>query len=249
MWNLRANALLGAWEHGLGSGMAERAVILLRAAARDAMAGSDPARLPLGARDALLLDLYRVAFGPRLEGVAVCPQCGAEHEFQLRVEDLKLPTPADAAATEWTITCGAYQITFRLPDSLDAAAVVDAGVEPSATVRRLLERCVVSAVAQAERQPITASELPDDVVQVISARMSELDPQAEIELKMQCVACRHRWPELLDVVAFLWGEINAWALRTLNDVHQLAASYGWSEASILAMSPQRRSFYIELITS
>lgn len=228
--------------------MAERAAILLRAAAGEAMAGRDPARLPLGARDALLLDLYRTAFGPRLDGVAACPQCGAEHEFQLRVEDLKLRAPADASAAEWTIACGAYQVTFRLPDS-DAIAVVGAGEEPSTAVRRLLERCVVSAVAQAERKPVAASELPDDVVQVISTRMSELDPQAEIELKMECVACRHRWPELLDIAAFLWGEINAWALRTLSDVHQLAASYGWSEASILAMSPQRRSFYIELITS
>jgi hypothetical protein len=249
MWNLRANELLGAWEHGLGCGMVERATILLRAAAGEAMAGRDPARLPLGARDALLLDLYRTAFGPRLDGVAACPQCGAEHEFQLRVDDLKLPAPTDADAAEWTVTCGAYHVTFRLPDSLDAVAVAGADEEPSATARRLLERCIVSAEAQAERRAVAASELPDDVAQVISARMSELDPQAEIELKMECVACRHRWPELLDITAFLWGEINAWALRTLSDVHQLAASYGWSEASILSMSPKRRSFYIELITS
>jgi hypothetical protein len=199
----------------------------------------------------LLLDLYRSAFGPRLEGVAACPHCAAEQEFQLRVEDLKLPAPIDAEAATWTITCGAHQVTFRLPDSLDAEAAAVAGGEPSAIVRSLLERCVVTAtvMAQAERQPVIARELPDDVVRAISARMSELDPQAEITLMMECVACRHRWPELLDVAAFVWGEIHAWAMRTLGEVHQLAASYGWSEAEILSTSPRRRSFYIELITS
>jgi hypothetical protein len=253
MWNLRTNELLSAWELGLGRGMAERAVILLRAAAGEDMAGRDPALLPLGVRDGLLLDLYKSAFGPRIEGVASCPECRAEQEFHLCVEDLKIPATSDGAS-QWTITCGAYQVAFRLPDSLDAEAIASdaAGTgDRAAAARCLLERCVITATAlqQARQQSVTASELPDDVVQAISARMSELDPQAEIELMMECVACRHRWPELLDVATFLWGEIHAWAVRTLGDVHQLAASYGWSEADVLAMSPRRRSLYIELITS
>jgi hypothetical protein len=253
MWNLHANELLGAWELGLGRGMSERAAILLRSTAADDRDGRDPARLPLGARDGLLLDLYRAAFGPRLEGMAACPKCGAEQEFELRVEDLKLSAPRDAVdAASWSLAHGVYDVTFRLPDSLDAEAVAAAvGGDPSEGVRLLLERCVIGATAMVEdqRREVAARELPDETVEAISARMGELDPQAEIQLAMECVACRHQWTDLLDVVAFLWGELHAWAMRTLDDVHRLAASYGWSEADILSMSPRRRNLYIEIIMS
>jgi hypothetical protein len=250
MWNLRSRDMLGAWERGLARGMAERAVMLLRAATAEGTAGGDPAQLPLGVRDTLLLDLYESAFGPEIDGLASCPQCGAEQEFQLRVRDLRLPTSDAAPQGEATLTCGGYQVAFRLPNSRDAEAIAAFANDeaPEEAVRRLLERCIIATKAQGGGEhSVPARDLPQDVVDAISARMAELDPQAEIDLMMECIACRHRWPELLDVAAFLWGEIHVWAMRTLGEVHQLAASYGWSEAEILALSPQRRSFYIELI--
>ena len=82
----------------------------------------------------------------------------------------------------------------------------------------------------------------------LSVRMSELDPQAEIELDLSCQACGERWKELFDVEPFFWTEIQAWAGRLLLDVHHLAASYGWSESAILSMSPLRRSLYLNMIT-
>ncbi len=50
-----------------------------------------------------------------------------------------------------------------------------------------------------------------------------------------------------DIVSFLWNELNAWAIRTLREVHILASAYGWSETDILAMSPWRRQFYLEVL--
>ena len=32
----------------------------------------------------------------------------------------------------------------------------------------------------------------------------------------------------------------------IDDVHRLAAAYGWSERDILALGPQRRAAYLEL---
>lgn len=49
-----------------------------------------------------------------------------------------------------------------------------------------------------------------------------------------------------DIGAYLWEEVDAWADRTLRDVHLLAASYGWSERDILDLSPARRGRYLEL---
>ena len=47
-------------------------------------------------------------------------------------------------------------------------------------------------------------------------------------------------------MSFLWTEIEAWAWRMLSDVHTLARAYGWGERDILALSPTRRQFYLEM---
>jgi hypothetical protein len=94
---------------------------------------------------------------------------------------------------------------------------------------------------------VTAAELPAEVVQEISSRMSQADPQAEIDLTLECPGCSHRWSEPFDIASFLWTELSTWASRTLFDVHQLAAAYGWSEAESLSLSPRRRGFYLEMI--
>jgi hypothetical protein len=48
-------------------------------------------------------------------------------------------------------------------------------------------------------------------------------------------------------VRFLWNELDDWAARILSQVHILASNYGWSESEIVALSPQRRQYYQDLI--
>ena len=40
---------------------------------------------------------------------------------------------------------------------------------------------------------------------------------------------------------------DAWALRTLAEVHRLASAYGWREQDILALSPARRQLYLGMV--
>jgi hypothetical protein len=68
-----------------------------------------------------------------------------------------------------------------------------------------------------------------------------------VQLSLTCPDCDARWDAPLDIASFLWSEVQAWALRTLADVHTLARAYGWAEADILALSPPRRQAYLELI--
>jgi len=79
------------------------------------------------------------------------------------------------------------------------------------------------------------------------ARMAKADPQAEVLITMQCPACPHQWSAPLDIGAFFWAELNAWATRMLREVHLLAAAYGWREPDILALSPRRRQLYLEML--
>ena len=70
---------------------------------------------------------------------------------------------------------------------------------------------------------------------------------ANLTISATCPACGNKWEIIFDIVSYLWGEINAWAVRTMHEIHLLAATYGWREADILALSAWRRQRYLEMI--
>jgi hypothetical protein len=77
--------------------------------------------------------------------------------------------------------------------------------------------------------------------------MTEADPAADSVIALECAACKRPWSESFDIASFLLAEIGAWASRTLREIQQLAAAYGWSEIECLSVSPWRRSRYLELL--
>ena len=77
--------------------------------------------------------------------------------------------------------------------------------------------------------------------------MELADPQANVQLPLDCVDCGHRWLSSLDIVSFLWKEIDHFATTLLREVAALALAFGWREADILAMSDQRRQLYLQMI--
>ena len=234
-----ASQLLEAWERGRFQPPAERARLLLALAAPAA----DRDRLSIGRRDQALLELRERIFGPRLTGLAQCPGCAREVELDFTVADIRAPAAGDAAEPQ-TLRSDGYEVRFRLPTGEDLAAV-GAIADPPGRRSALLGRCVTGVRLRGE--PAAGAALPDAVAAAISERMAELDPQGDIRLELRCPDCGHRWQAPLDVVAYLWSEIHAWAARMLRDVHALAAAYGWREADILAMGPARRSAYLELV--
>jgi hypothetical protein len=88
--------------------------------------------------------------------------------------------------------------------------------------------------------------LPDHIVTVVATQMAAADPQADVELALSCPACAHGWQVVFDIADFFWQEIHAWAKVMLRSVHTLARAYGWREADVLALTPTRRQFYLEL---
>lgn len=205
--------------------------------------------LPLGRRDAQLLELQRALFGPRLEALAQCPQCGERLELDLRVDDLQMngasvdPVPADDSIV---LDCHGYHLRCRLPDSRDLAAAAQFGDEALARVT-LMHRCLLEARFGAAS--IAAHELPDDVVAQLGQALGAADPQATTELSLHCPACEHAWSETFDIAGYLLDGLGHWAERCLDQVHLLAQAYGWSEAQVLALSPARRARYIERVLS
>ena len=243
---LTASELLDVWERGLRQPAAWRPIALLE----PLYAGStvdELARLPVGQRDARLFDLRRSTFGRQLAAVTDCPACGQRLDLEFDVEDIRPSAPAseDRPPMAITVRQDGWEVTARLPDTSDLAAAAATG-HPAAARRTLLRRCL-SSVRTAEGEEAAWEKLPESVLEAVGRRITEADPQADVQLALSCPQCGHAWNAPFDIGAFVWAELQGSARRLLGDVHELAWAYGWSEADILNMSPERRSAYLELI--
>jgi len=237
---LGAAELLDVWERGLRQPPARRAVALLEAACPDLRPG-EAAALPVGRRDACLLDLRELLLGPDVTIVADCPNCGEQLDSTFRATDIRAEaTPVEPTQT---IEADAYRIAFRLPASDDLLALSRAPDRADAR-RMLIDRCILRA--DRSGAPADVASLPESVIAAVAAGMTAADPQADVELALSCPACAHAWHSAFDVAGFFWQEIHAWAKFTLRSVHTLARAYGWREAEVLALSPTRRQIYLEL---
>lgn len=240
---LSASELLAAWELSLGRRPIERALTLL--AATDSESPPDTlAKLCIGRRDDRLLSLREQIFGSQLNGLADCPGCGERLELNLTATELRASSFV-MAPNELSLKVEEWHVAFRLPNSDDLLRIAD--VKDARVARAsLLQNCILTVERDQKAEGV--DKLPEQVVNAVIQRMSESDPQASVELALSCPACACEWQTGFDIVSFLWSEINAWAHRILREVHTLGRAYGWREADILAMSPQRRQIYMEMVS-
>src|SRR5581483_5816753 len=198
------------------------------------------AELSLGERDELFFELRERLFGAALEAYVECPECGEQLEFSTTTTSLRA-RPAGDAARE--LVSGEYALEFRLLNSRDLGAIVEAG-EPEAARAVLLERCVLAARRAGE--PLAPRELPPEIVDELGERIEAADPQAAVRVTLPCPACGAQCRVPFSIAAFLWSEVNAQARRLLHEAADLARAFGWRDVDTLAMSPARRRFYLEL---
>lgn len=226
--------LLEVWESGLAVDPIRRAV-LLHAAARPATRADDLLDAVVGQRDADLFGLRAALFGASMPVRVACRGCGEELEFEFdatAVSGMALPAPDPVAVTE-----GEWTVVMRMPTSGD---LLGAG----GAARTLLSSCALE-ISRGGR-PATVDDLPAAVAASAGQAVAAADPRADIELDVACPECGESTGAELDIAGFLWAELDSWARATLLDVHLLASSYGWREPDVLALSPSRRRYYLEL---
>jgi hypothetical protein len=239
---LSAAQLLNVWERGEDRPHFQRALILLATSCSD-LSPRDLAKLSIGQRDYLLILLRELIFGSIVVGLTKCPECSETLELKFDLADL-LIRPETSHDESFSLFCSGYEVIFRLPDGLDLAAIDDCDDLGSAK-DNLLQRCIL--VASHEGEEVPSSRLPDFLVEAVAERIEKIDPQADILVSASCPSCRYQWAAIFDIVSFLWSEIDAWARRLMMEIHTLAKAYGWSEGEILAISPFRRQFYLEMV--
>ena len=242
MANTRAAELLATWETGLAQAPSGRALLLHRAA-RPGTGGERLFSLPVGEREADLFALRRALFGERMQVRLECGACGEDMEFDLDAGEFARSSAAPAEPSVRVVEDG-WEIEFRVPGVAD---LTEAAQQPEPR-RALLARCVVSAVRDGET--VSPDALSDTLPEAVQRRLAEAaqaaDPAADVTLNVSCPECGADTRAELDIASYLWTELDAWARDVLLDVHLLATAYGWSEPEILALSPLRRRYYLEL---
>jgi hypothetical protein len=196
------------------------------------------AQLPIGQRDAELLTLREHLFGEQLHSLVECPSCQQQLEFTLAVADLRVAAPSVETVPVEVDSC---QLTVRLPTSEDIATIA---THPNPE-QALMQRCISAATKAGAA--IAVADLPSTVSAAVWAAIAEADPQADVQLDLNCPHCQHAWQSPFDIASFLWTELDAWANRTLEQVHRLAFAYGWGEQDILNLTPYRRQRYLERV--
>jgi hypothetical protein len=175
---------------------------------------------------------------------ARCGQCSESLELTVNTADIRLMAVSEEKPGECELRQNGYAVRYRLPNSWDLAFVRGLGDVLQAR-SQLLQKCILEA--EFNGTTIHPEDLPDEVVNALTSRMEEEDPQADIQFNVRCPTCGFSWQTIFDIVPYLWTEISVAAQRLLVDVHALARAYGWDQDDILSMSAARRRFYLEVV--
>jgi hypothetical protein len=231
---LSSSDCLNLWECGAGLHPLDQAVLALSTGLPDALEET-LADLPLGRRNMALAELRCASFGRRLLGWTVCRRCGEKLEVEVDGQMLAGGVTDQGQSLEEPIFVNGR--SFRLITTRDVAQVAQVSDVRQACIR-LLESCCLDT-----GKSLACS---DEELDQIGQRLAMADPLAETRLALRCPVCENEWEENLDIVSFLWREIEARARRLLFEIHTLASAYGWTEAAILALSERRRAIYMEM---
>ena len=228
---------LNLWESGVDLHPLDQALLALGAALPDTPQDT-LADWPLGRRNMTLAEVRCASFGPHLQGWTACSRCGEKLEVEFDGRLLAAGNTDQGEAPEEPIVVNGQ--SFRLPTTRDLAKAAQEA-DASLAALRLVESCRL----ESEDSPAWT----DEDLEQIGQELAAADPLAETRLALRCPVCENEWEKNLDVVTFLWREIEARARRLLLEIHILASAYGWSEVDILSLSERRRGIYLELAQS
>jgi hypothetical protein len=242
MHALNASELLDIWDSGRSVSPSCRSLLLLGAVypdERESLPG-----LPLGEITARLLKVRARLFGSVLTCVTTCDVCKTIVETEVGIDELlgDEPTHQDGESLFHSIRQGDIAFNFRLPTISD---LLEVDRVKSINAKQFARRLICGTIGNSENVEI--EDLSQDMIEAMEKQISELDPLAQIELRISCPECGNRWAEPLHMIDYLWLEISHLAKRLLLEVVQLASAFGWREQEILALTPERRRSYLELL--
>jgi hypothetical protein len=237
MNSMDVRCMLEAWERGAAQTPVERALTLLQITVPH-RSSDELAALSIGGRDAQLLALRQQLFGPKVECLTRCRQCGDAIELKFSLQQIRAAHAEPGSS--FVVTIEGESFRCRVPTSEDLLAL-RVETDMCSAQARLLQRCLL------DRPAHDLESLSADRVRALIDHIAEHDPQADVLLDIVCPSCEQAVQASFEIDGYLWSEVDAWARQLLADIHTLAGAYGWSEAQVLSLSPQRRRAYLDLI--
>ena len=182
---------------------------------------------------AALMHVRRVTFGDTIRTTAECPECGKPIDVSFRILDFlrhrepRRPKGVTRADDGWLRLDG--KVRFRIPTARDRMEA-DLSSDPE---RELARRCIPEAAAAERRRAERA--------------LAALAPAPATELDAHCPECASSIIVWLDAQSYCLEELAGAAASVFADVHLLAETYSWPEATILELPRGRRARYAEMI--
>jgi hypothetical protein len=240
---LSAAQLLEVADAGADGNAAVRGSVLLAAAAPN-LPGERLEELTLGERDAWILSLRCATFGDTLRARVTCPACGSLLTVKIPREEVTRRDLLNESERRPSVCVedGPFVVEARSPDGRVLAAAAACPDEDSAR-GALISGCL--RVSAADGSAVDPLQLEQELLERIGEAIVEIDPQAEVGVTMGCAGCGGEWSAILDIAQFFWREVSTNSVQLLDEVHQLAAGYGWSEEQVLRLSSRRRREYVE----
>ena len=234
-----AAELMELWDALAGLGTVAREAALAERCLAASVEGEGTTE-SLGLREAALLRSFAGAFGARLRCLDDCPACGSRVAAELSIPEL-IAVQEAAPACSGRMDLDGWRIIYRLPTGEDLKEAAEARDEE--TAEHILRSATIREISHADGA-VSAHDLPEGIAEALAERIEREDPLAAAEVALSCPDCGEAWRCGLDTAALFVARLDAWAKRTLWEVHHLAMRYGWREADILAMAPQRREAYL-----
>lgn len=164
------------------------------------------------------------------------PGCGTDFEIALPVGAIELPSSGD-------------RVDVSLPDGRVAVIRQPTGddqrrwlqnhyLSPADAVTTIVQSLIVSGDVEPADGPSLAA---------IGAALAELDPLVDFTVSCVCPSCDTPTDIAVDLEGLALARLAAVRRTLLADVHALASAYGWTESEVLAVPPERRLRYRELI--
>jgi hypothetical protein len=238
------------WIHSLPGETSQvriAAALLARCVRRIGARRASPAmirELTIGDTDFLLLRLWELTFGDRVEVVLRCPRhaCGAKMHVDFTLQAVPVEPCPQLPSYRMRVPDGPVgEVGFRLPRLGDLQEIEGQGAEA------LLARCLLSIDDRREFDPAGVPDLAPELRAAIEAEMERVSAKAHGEIEAECVECGAAFTTAVEPTTWLVSEMARRRREFETGVHLLSFHYHWRLRDILRMPRPRRQRYLGLL--
>lgn len=197
----------------------------------------------IGGRLQALIAVARATRGDTLYWQQSCQNARCRSPMEMDLDLAGIGQLQDQVRPIITVDSDCGTLRLRLPTGSDQLRWRKlAATDPDALTGVMAKDLLVSVSGKA---PAEDWQLPAACFREIEDRLEEADPLTVFKIVVECPECGEQQSMDCDLEPLLLTELRHAQARLFDEVDRLASHYHWSEADILAMTPQRRQQYLE----